>query len=37
VAKEKEDLKAFENIDKTYKEETGMSIKDKLNQEFPTY
>jgi len=37
VAKEKADLKAFENIDKTYKEETGMSIKDKLNQDFPTY
>jgi hypothetical protein len=35
VAKDKADLEAFENISKTYKEETGMSLEDKLNQEFP--
>ena len=35
VAKDKEDLKSFENISKTYEEETGMSLEDKLNQEFP--
>jgi len=35
VAKDEEDLKSYENISKTYKEETGMSLEDKLNQEFP--
>ena len=34
VAKDAADLESFENISKTYKEETGMSLEDKLNQEF---
>ena len=34
VAKDEADLESFENISTKYKEETGMSLEDKLNQEF---
>jgi hypothetical protein len=34
VAKDAADLESFENISKTYKEETGMSLEDKLNLSF---
>jgi hypothetical protein len=34
VAKDAADLESFENISKTYKEETGMTLEDKLNLSF---
>ena len=35
VAKDAAVSEAFETVSKKYKEETGMSLEDKLNQEFP--